>query len=223
MDEWLNYTVTSRAPHRNWLVCKLLDDRLSHETIGMMLSWISGNHHNFYLKPLRWRLFAMADLCYVGPLRWRPFAMADRNRHPYGALNTGWGYINFAIFCQILRVAAIAALPPRVSHMFVLLWKTPPPLEICASGHSGREADANIGVPYVFSPWKTTPLVKFMLAATTTAVPYVSCPVKKTPPCDIYGYGGGLHMTSINTSQLLEIYGCYFVCAVDARSRAQNT
>ena len=67
ITEWLNYTVTSRAPHRNWLVCKLLDDRLSHETIGMTLSWISGNHHNFYLKPLRWRTFAIADLCDGGP------------------------------------------------------------------------------------------------------------------------------------------------------------
>jgi len=76
LTEWLNYTVTSRAPRRNWLVCKLLDDRLRHETIGMTLSWIAGNHHNFYLKPLRWR----------------PFAMADRNHCKYElwtAVNTG--------------------------------------------------------------------------------------------------------------------------------------
>jgi len=68
------------------------------------------------------------------------------------------------------------------------------------------------------SPVKNCP-VKFLraTAAANNGVPHVFSPCK-TLPCDIYGCGGGLHVSSINAPRLLKIYCCYLVRAADVQS-----
>ena len=68
-----------------------------------------------------------------------------------------------------------------------------------------------------------TPPVTFMLAAAAVAAPTaVPCflPVRNSL-CDVYGCGGGLHVTSINAPQLLEIYCRYFILTHDLSAIAK--
>ena len=155
----------------------------------------------------------MAALCDGGPLLCRTFAMAalcdgGPQSSPLWSVEYRLGIYKFRNFLSNTPRSGHRG-PTTKSVTYVCSSVKNSPLEICASGHSGREADANIGVPYVFSPWKTTPLVKFMLAATTTAVPYVSCPVKKTPPLWHLWLRRGLthdvhkHVTTVGNLRLL--------------------